>query len=93
MDAQLQSALVGVVAGIVAHIIQRAWQAISWLPVLSVDSATLTKRIAAILLAAVAGYSTSGGDLQKALSAALTAFLTSQTLALYAPQAKTPVEK
>ncbi len=81
LSPELQTTIIGVVAGALLYVVQRLWTDCPLLPLLGPDSTTQRKRVAAIILAAIAGVVAIGGDWsrwQEAVSVALGAFVASQ---------------
>ena len=83
LSPEAQTAVAGVVAGVVLYLFQRFWTGSPVLGWLGTDYSTRKKRLVAILLAAVAGIVGGQGDLQKTVIAFIVALGASQTTFLW----------
>lgn len=81
LDAQTQGAVAGLLAGAILWALQRVWTACPWLPG-GEDAAAWKQRLAAVVLAALAGLAQARGDVAAAWGPALVAFAGSQTVHL-----------
>lgn len=83
LSPEMQTAVAGVFAGTVLYLFQRIWTNSPVLAWLGPDDSTRKKRLAAVLLAAVAGIIGGQGDLQQTVIAFIAALGASQTTFLW----------
>lgn len=83
LSPEAQIAVAGAFAGIVLYLFQRIWTNSPVLAWLGPDDSTRKKRLAAVLLAAVAGIIGGQGDLQQTVIAFIAALGASQTTFLW----------
>ncbi len=83
LSPEAQTAVAGILAGVVLYLLQKLWTGSPLLGWLGPDDSTRKKRLVAILLATVAGIIGGQGDLQKSIIAFIAALGASQTTFLW----------
>lgn len=81
LDPQTQSAVAGLIAGALLWALQGVWTRCPWLPG-SPETDTWKQRLAAVVLAVIAGLVQSHGDVTSAWGPAIAAFASSQAVHL-----------